>query len=40
MVGGYTEDLKNHKTVKIGWWVLAQGWVLAQDKMVHRHNDI
>ena len=28
MVGGYTENLKNHKIVKIG------GWELAQDNMV------
>ena len=31
MVGGYTEDLTNHRTVKIGGWALAQGWVLARD---------
>ena len=29
MVDGYTEDLKNHKTVNIGGCVLARGWVLA-----------
>ena len=28
MVGGYTEELKNHKTVKI------VGWALAQDNTV------
>ena len=25
---------KNHKSVKIGGWALAWGWVLAQDNMV------
>ena len=35
MVGGYTEDLKNHKTVKIGGWALVQGWALARDNMVY-----
>ena len=34
MVGGYTEDLTNHKTVKIGGWALARGWALAWDNMV------
>ena len=29
MVGSYTENLENHKTVKIGGRVLAQGWVLV-----------
>ena len=24
MVGGYKEDLKNHKTVKIGGWALPR----------------
>ena len=31
MVGGYMEDLKNHKTVKIGGWPLVRGWALAWD---------
>ena len=35
MVGGYTEDLTNHRTVKIGGWALAWGWALARDNMVH-----
>ena len=26
MVGGYTENLKNNQTVKIGVWVLPQVW--------------
>ena len=34
MVGGYTEDLTNHRTVKIGEWALAWGWTLAQDNTV------
>ena len=34
MVSSYTEDLKNHKTVKIGEWSLAQRWALARDKAV------
>ena len=44
MVGGYTEDLKNHKTVKIGKWALAQRWVLARrwvlawDNTIHTSN--
>ena len=29
MVGGYTVDLINHSTIKIGGWALARGWVLA-----------
>ena len=29
------EDLKNNRTVKIGQWVLAQGWALAQDNAVY-----
>ena len=37
MVGGYTEDLINHTTVKIGGWALAWGWVLARDNTVHVH---
>ena len=27
--------LKNHKTVKIGWWALARVWALARDNMVY-----
>ena len=34
MVGGYTEDLTNHRTVKIGGWAIARGWALARDNMV------
>jgi len=35
MVGGYTDGtLKNHKTVKIGGWALAQVWSLARDNTV------
>ena len=34
IVGGYMEDLTNHRTVKIGGWALARGWVLAQDNIV------
>ena len=33
MVGDYTEDLTNHRTVKIGGWALARAW--AQDNAVH-----
>ena len=28
------EDLKNHRTVKIGGWALVQVWALAQDNTV------
>ena len=31
MVGGYLEDFKKQKTVKIGGWALVRVWVLAQD---------
>ena len=34
MVGGYTEDLTNPTTVKIGRWALVQGWALARDNTV------
>ena len=41
MVGGFTENLKNHKMVKIGWGgggggggELAQVWALARDNTV------
>ena len=34
MVGGYTEDLTNHRTVKIGGWAIARGWALARDNTV------
>ena len=35
IVGGYTEDLTNHRTVKIGGWALAQGWALSRNNTVH-----
>ena len=35
MVGGYTEDLTNHRTVKIGGWALAWGWALARDNTIN-----
>ena len=35
MVDGYTEDLTNHKTVKIGEWALARGWTLAWDSIIY-----
>ena len=38
MVGGYTESLKNHKTVKIGGWALARVWALAWDKQYLQRN--
>lgn len=28
------KNLKNHKTVKIGEWTLAEGWALARDNTV------
>ena len=31
MVGGYTEAVTNHRTVKIGGWALARGWAPVQD---------
>ena len=34
MVGSYTENLENNKTVKIGRWVLAWVWALALDNTV------
>ena len=34
MVGGYTENVTNHRTVEIGGWALAQGWALARDTTV------
>ena len=34
VVGGYTEDLTNHRTVKIGGWALARGWELARDNTI------
>ena len=34
MLGGYTEDITNNRTVKIAEWALAQGWPLAQDNTV------
>ena len=36
MVGSYTEDLVNHRTVKIEEWALAWKWVLAWDCMLVR----
>ena len=33
-VGGYTENPENHKTVKIGGWMLARVWALARDNKV------
>ena len=36
MVGSYTEDIKKKTSVKIGRWVLTQGWPLAQDNAVLR----
>ena len=38
MVGGYTENLENHKTVKIGGWTLARVWVLARDNTVRIYS--
>ena len=35
MVGGYTENLKNHRTVKIGGRALARLWALPRDNTVH-----
>ena len=35
MVGGYSENPENHKTVKIWGWVLAWVWALAQDNTVN-----
>jgi len=34
MVGSYTENLENHKTVKIGGWALARVWAPALDNTV------
>ena len=34
MVGGYTDNLENNKTVKIRGWALARVWALAWDNMV------
>ena len=34
MVGGYTENLENNKTVKIRGWALDRVWALARDNMV------
>ena len=35
MVGAYTEDLTNQRTVKIGGWALGRGWALARDSTVY-----
>ena len=34
MVGSYSENPENHKTVKIWGWALARVWALAQDNTV------
>ena len=34
MVGGYTQDLKNHRTVKIVGWAIKWDWGLARDNRV------
>lgn len=34
MVGGYTDNLENHKSVKIGGWAFTRVWALAWDIMV------
>ena len=40
MVGGYMEDLTNHRTVNTGGWALAWGWALAGDNTVQRSSTI
>ena len=40
MVGGYTENLKNPKTVKIGGWALTRVWALVRDNTVQRNCEM